>query len=44
MRLFTLDTNRQTHTLSDPNLQRTSGLEAYSMLMTFISKLFLRYG
>jgi len=34
LRLFTLDTNRQTHTPSDPDLQRTSGLEVYSMLMT----------
>ena len=33
-RLFTLDTNRQTHTTFDPDLQRTSGLEVYSMLMT----------
>jgi len=31
---FTLDTNRQTHTLFDPELPRTSGLKAYSMLMT----------
>ena len=28
-RLFTLDTNRQTHTLSNPDLQRTSGLETF---------------
>jgi len=33
-RLFTLDTNRQTHTPFDPHLQRTSGLEVYFMLMT----------
>jgi len=33
-RLFTLDTNRQTHTHFDPDLPRTSGLEVYSMLMT----------
>jgi len=33
-RLFTLDTNRQTHTPFDPDLQRTSGLETYTMLMT----------
>jgi len=33
-RLFTLDTNRQTHTTFDPDLQRTSGWEVYSMSMT----------
>jgi len=33
-RLFTLDNNSQTHTPFDPHLQRTSGLEVYSMLMT----------
>ena len=34
LRLFTLDTNRQIHTPFDPDLQRTSGSEVYSMLMT----------
>ena len=34
MRLFTLDTHRQTYAPFDPDLQRTSGLEVYSMLMT----------
>jgi len=34
LRLFTLDTTRPTHTPSDPQLQLTSGLEVYSMLMT----------
>ena len=33
LQLFTLDTNRQTHTPFNPNL-RTSGLEVFSMLMT----------
>ena len=33
-RLFTLDTNRQTHTPFDTDLQRTCGLKVYSMLMT----------
>jgi len=33
-RLFTLDINRQTHTPFDLDLQRISGLEVYSMLMT----------
>jgi len=32
--LFTLDTNLQTHTPFDPDLPRTSGLKAYSVLMT----------
>jgi len=34
LRLFTLDTHSQTHTPFDPDLQRTSGLEVCSMLMT----------
>jgi len=33
-RLFTLDTNRQTHTPSESDVPRTSGLQDYSMLMT----------
>jgi len=34
LRLFTLDTNRQTYKPFDPDLQHTSGLEVYSILMT----------